>query len=488
MTVVENHEVKVSRLLAFPQRLGYAKSVLEEAGTLEDAGELDRALSRYTAAIGVFLWFERRKDSEDMPLRSAILLLETPEREAAEHLVAAAMLGAGRCLLATGSADAVVYAASTALRLGGREHEARVLRAKGHLLQGTARGLEVAVADLRRVQAAGDRGGGAVGRVDLDEVCALLQGAESELASARTTERQMAKRMLGLHGDHGPASRGAGDAVDRAGPSDATIAGVLGSEAPFSPGATSSVPWVAPSQDSAGSGPGEGDFRAGQSSPGGDGGRPRLEGSALRQRASWTESRGSAAHDGEGTGVPKTPRNDLGTLRTVESDADDGQRRLRAQRVLLSQLPRTIGGLSISDIDPDVLQVARSLDLDLSDPMVLAELDVLSRVERHAKQAGAVGEERPGGDHSPHRRIRRVPSKRTGQHDAFPWLFMLGDFRHGVTYFTRLAYAFLVVFFAWRIYHLLTAPLATSPAAGDGFGAQSTRSAPPPLASERTEL
>ena len=55
---------------------------------------------------------------------------------------------------------------------------------------------------------------------------------------------QMAKRMLGLHGDHGPASRGAGDAVDRAGPSDATIAGVLGSEAPFSPGATSSVPWV----------------------------------------------------------------------------------------------------------------------------------------------------------------------------------------------------------------------------------------------------
>ena len=46
MTVVENHEVKVSRLLAFPQRLGYAKSVLEEAGTLEDAGEeLGRCVS-----------------------------------------------------------------------------------------------------------------------------------------------------------------------------------------------------------------------------------------------------------------------------------------------------------------------------------------------------------------------------------------------------------------------------------------------------------
>lgn len=140
-----------------------------------------------------------------MPLRSAILLLETPEREAAEHLVAAAMLGAGRCLLATGSADAVVYAASTALRLGGREHEARVLRAKGHLLQGTARGLEVAVADLRRVQAAGDRGGGAVGRVDLDEVCALLQGAESELASARTTERQVPGGVA--HGEPSAAGR-----------------------------------------------------------------------------------------------------------------------------------------------------------------------------------------------------------------------------------------------------------------------------------------
>lgn len=163
------------------------------------AGELERSLSRYAAAISVFMWFERKPNSEDLPLRSVALSMPPDKRARAEQAIAEAMAGAGLACLESEQPDEAIYAASTALRLGGSTSlraSAIYLRARANIQRGTAQTLSRARDDLSSLietLQSDDSAGNEAGHEcpALEDVQAALAAVEEELRECKEREREV---------------------------------------------------------------------------------------------------------------------------------------------------------------------------------------------------------------------------------------------------------------------------------------------------------
>jgi len=326
MTLTETTETRQGRLLPPQARVDLVSAVAAEGADLarSDPG---RALNRYVSAIALLLRFERRPGltGGEIPLRSSVAALPLATRPAANAALAAAFTGAGRCLLDLSDPDAAVYAASTALRFAGdavgrsRVDAERAQRARP---------------PPNKVSRGGRGGASAMSPAGppatAAESEARLLRARANLA--RDTIRGLLRARIDLEriveGERARGGRGGGGG--HALPLAGVDVGALLAE---------------------------------------------VENEIRSVRGAGATGDGQAA----GTSTVESDRGaPLGS--TTEGFSPPAAR--PSWREQQAGSPGASMRLPTAELDGDVLAAARQLGLDLGDPMVLAELDVLTKAER----------------------------------------------------------------------------------------------------------
>ncbi|GAX84348.1 hypothetical protein CEUSTIGMA_g11770.t1 [Chlamydomonas eustigma] len=134
---------------------------LEHAVKLKDQGnelfkqDVTEALSLYVKAVSVFVWFDRVRESEDVPLVNSLLDMklckDIPEDRLLEarEIISACFSNAALCLLKASKYTDAIYACSKALELEAWNVRALYRRAEAHYQLGTTANLELCVADLQ---------------------------------------------------------------------------------------------------------------------------------------------------------------------------------------------------------------------------------------------------------------------------------------------------------------------------------------------------